>query len=134
MRLDVPTCKDCICYDVCNYHIDEETNMTVYECSHEFKHKDQYVKMPAYVGQPVWHIRTLQKYHHGDKKWETLGYEIEEGKVSMLQQKVDKSWKIRVSCDGSVSDYTPDKFDEYLFTTEAEAIKERDRRMKELTT
>lgn len=25
-------CKDCIHYDVCQYHIDEETKMTVNEC------------------------------------------------------------------------------------------------------
>ncbi len=129
----MPTCKDCICYDACNYHITEETDMTVNECSHEFKHKDQYVKMPAYVDQPVWSIRTLQKYIHEAKTWETLGYEIEEGKVSMLQQKVDKSWKIRVTRRGSVCDYTLEEFNKYLFNTEAEAIKERDRRIKELT-
>lgn len=29
------TCKkDCIHYEVCNYHIDEETDMTVNECGH----------------------------------------------------------------------------------------------------
>ena len=26
------TCKDCIHYDVCQYHIDEETNMTMHLC------------------------------------------------------------------------------------------------------
>lgn len=26
------TCKDCIHYDVCHYHIDEETDMTITEC------------------------------------------------------------------------------------------------------
>ena len=89
--------------------------------------KDQYVRLPAYVGQPVWHIRTLQKYLHEEKTWETLGYEMEEGKVSMLQQKVDKSWKIRVTIGSSVSDYTINEFNKCLFTNledaEAEVLK-----------
>lgn len=32
------TCKDCIHYDVCQYHIDEETDMTITECG-KFKNK-----------------------------------------------------------------------------------------------
>ena len=28
----ITACKDCIHYDVCQYHIDEETKMTVNEC------------------------------------------------------------------------------------------------------
>lgn len=35
------TCKDCIHYDVCQYHIDEETDMTVAECG-KFKNKADY--------------------------------------------------------------------------------------------
>lgn len=120
-------CIDCLCYNACHYHIDEETSMTVNECSTGFMSKDQYVKLPAFVGQQVWHIRTLQKYNHDDRTWKTLGYEIEDGRVSMLQQKVDKSWKIRVTIGSSVSDYTLEDFSKYLFTNledaEAEALK-----------
>ncbi|MBQ8301188.1 MAG: hypothetical protein IJX57_04410 [Clostridia bacterium] len=36
------TCKDCIHYDVCQFHIDEETEMTVAECSH-FKYHYHFV-------------------------------------------------------------------------------------------
>lgn len=105
-------CKNCIHYDVCQYHIDEETDMTVNECSHEFKHKEQYVRLPAFVGQKVWVIlRWFSKC------------EICEGKVSMLQQKADKSWKIRVSSAGSVYDYTLETFKKYIYLTE-EAAKE----------
>lgn len=32
------TCKDCIHYEVCQFHIDEETKMTVVECDN-FKYK-----------------------------------------------------------------------------------------------
>ena len=49
-------CKNCIHYDVCNYHIDEETSMTVNECG-RFMHKDQYVLLPVYVGQPKVELR-----------------------------------------------------------------------------
>lgn len=100
-------CKNCIHYDVCQYHIDEETTMTVNECSHGFKHKDQYVKLPAYVDQPVWLIW---------RSWNNEA-EIHEGKISMLQQKADKSWKIRISCNGSVSDYKVTDFGESVYVT-----------------
>ena len=36
------TCKDCLHYEVCQYHITEETDMTVNECSHSFKNKADY--------------------------------------------------------------------------------------------
>ena len=106
-------CKNCIHYDVCQYHIDEETNMTVNECSHEFKHKDQYTILPAYVGQPVWYI----------SRWWNGTAEIREGKVSMLQQKVDKTWKIRISMGGSVSDYKVEDFGTRIYTVQEDANK-----------
>ena len=37
-------CKDCIHYDVCQYHIDEETEMTVTECGN-FKNKADFVEV-----------------------------------------------------------------------------------------
>ena len=106
------TCKDCICYEACHYHIDEETTMTVKECSTGFKHKDQYVKLPAYIGMEVWCIFY----------WSDRDPEIAKGKVSGLQQKADGSWKIRVSHRGYVSDYTIEEFED-MFPTE-EAAKE----------
>lgn len=125
------TCKNCICYDACHYHIDEETTMTVNECSTGFKSKDQYVRLPAYVGQQVWNVRTLHKYI--DKQFKVVGYEVESGRVSMLQQKVDKSWKIRVTIGSSVSDYTLDEFTKHLFTNLEDAEAEAFRREQELT-
>ena len=38
-------CKECIHYDVCQYHITEETDMTVAECSHTFKNKADFVEV-----------------------------------------------------------------------------------------
>ena len=112
------TCKDCLCYNACQFHIDEETSMTVNECGHGFKHKDQYVKLPAYVGQKVWLVQT----YWGNK------VEVHEGKVSMLQQKADKSWKFRVSDRGSVIDCTLDDIGSYAFFTLEEAEEEAEKR------
>lgn len=38
------TCKDCVHYNVCGYHIDEETFMTTEECSH-FKNRADFVEL-----------------------------------------------------------------------------------------
>lgn len=38
------TCKDCIHFDVCDYHITELTPMTVAECQH-FKSKADYAEV-----------------------------------------------------------------------------------------
>ena len=38
------SCKDCIHYNVCQYHIDEETDMTVAECGN-FKNKADFVEV-----------------------------------------------------------------------------------------
>ena len=121
------TCKDCLCYEACGYHIDEETTMTVNECSTGFKHRDQYVKLPAYIGQQVW-----VPYVYWMSISKTVCSAVREGKVSSLQQKVDKSWKIRISVNSSVSDYTIDEFNKYVFLSETEAEVERKKQVKEL--
>lgn len=121
------TCKDCLCYEACGYHIDEETTMTVNECSTGFKHRDQYVKLPAYIGQRVW-----VPYVYWMSSSKAVYSAVREGKVSSLQQKVDKSWKIRVSINSSVSDYTVDEFNKYVFLSETEAEVERKKQAKEL--
>ena len=112
-------CTDCICYEVCGYHIDEETTMTVNECSTSFKNKNQYVKLPVYIGQEVW-----MPFQYFDGSVEIL-----EGKVSMIQQKADKSWKFRVSRNGSVADYAEDEIDTRVFFTKA-AAKEKAERLE----
>lgn len=39
------TCKDdCLCYNACTYHIDEETPLSVTECN-TFKNKADFVKV-----------------------------------------------------------------------------------------
>ena len=121
------TCKDCLCYEACGYHIDEETTMTVNECSTGFKHRDQYVKLPAYIGQRVW-----VPYVYWMSSSNVVYSAVREGKVSSLQQKVDRSWKIRVSINSSVSDYTVDEFNKYVFLSETGAEIERKKQAKEL--
>ena len=123
----MPTCKECINYDACYFHIDKETSMTVNECITGFKHKDQYVKLPAYIGQQIWVPHVYWKFNSKE-----VYSEVREGKVSGLQQKVDKSWKIRISVDGSVSDYTVDEFNKRVFLNEKEADTERRRQVLEL--
>ena len=41
----VVRCKDCLHYEVCNYHICEETDMTVAECTH-FADRSEWVHLP----------------------------------------------------------------------------------------
>lgn len=115
------TCKDCIHYDICQYHIDEETTMTINECTHEFAHKEQYIKLPVFVGQTVW--RVYQAY--------SGRVDVTNGKVSMLQQKADKSWKFRFSESGtgSVGDYVLDDLNTRIFLTK-EAAEEKAERLR----
>lgn len=106
------TCKDCLCYEACQYHITEETNFTVNECSTGFKYKELYIQLPVYIGQSVWRV-----YKNPYNKLVT----IIKGKVSMLQQKADKSWKFRVSNSSSLHDYTLDDIGLKVFLSEKQA-------------
>lgn len=66
---------------------------------------------PVTIGQPVW---DLCKWPHRDA-------EIRAGKVSMLQQKADKSWKIRISVNSAVYDITIDEIGKSVFLTKEAA-------------
>ena len=73
---------------------------------------------PCYIGQEMWYIR-----NHYD------GFiEIIKGKVSMIQQKADKSWKIRITVNSSVWDFTPNEIGTEYFLTKEEAEKALERR------
>lgn len=64
---------------------------------------------PCYIGQEIWH-----NTKHYDGRIETR-----KGKVSMLQQKADKSWKIRITVRSSVWDFSPDEIGvRYFFSKE----------------
>ena len=71
---------------------------------------------PCYIGQPVWEVY----------KWFTGKVEVREGKISMLQQKADKTWKIRVSINSSVYDITVDKIGKTIFLSREEAEKRQE--------
>ena len=70
---------------------------------------------PCKVGQTVWLIKSLN--------WQQTEWGIKEGKISMIQQKADKSWKFRVTENHSVQDYTIDKIGKTVFLTKEEAEK-----------
>lgn len=67
------------------------------------------------VGQTVWLIKSLNLQH---TEWG-----VKEGKVSMIQQKADKTWKFRVTKNHSVADYTVNEIDKTVFLTREEAEK-----------
>lgn len=50
----------------------------------------------------------------------------------MLQQKANKSWKFRVSDNGSVSDYTLDEIGSKIFLNYDDAVTEHDKIEREL--
>ena len=69
------------------------------------------IALPVTIGQPVWELC----------RWQHKETEIREGKVSMLQQKADKSWKIRISVKSSVFDITLDEIGKDVFLTKEAA-------------
>lgn len=73
---------------------------------------------PCYIGQEIWYI---SKHYDGR-------IEIIKGKVSMIQQKADKSWKIRITVNSSVWDFTPNEIGTEYFLTREEAEKASERR------
>lgn len=50
--MDCKSCKDCLHYEVCNYHICEETDMTVAECTH-FTDTSEWVHSPCKEGDSI---------------------------------------------------------------------------------
>ncbi len=49
------TCQECLHYEVCNYHICDETDMTVAECTH-FTARSEWVHLPCKVRGTVYFI------------------------------------------------------------------------------
>ena len=73
----------------------------------------------CYIGQPMWYV---YKSYNGR-------VEIRAGKISMIQQKADKSWKFRFSHNSSVWDFKTEDIGVKYFTTKEEAenaLKERE--------
>ena len=73
---------------------------------------------PVEVGQTVWHL--IQQYNGT--------FRIDEGKISMLTQKADKSWRLRITVNSSVWGFTPNEIGTRYFLTKEEA----EEKLKEL--
>ena len=119
-------CNNCIHEPVCSIERKDD-------CKH---YLNKTTAAPAYVGQPIYRIKHKWGYRDNDplhENYTTLGYYVVEGKVSMIQQKVDKSWKFRMSEGGSVSDHTMGDVGYYIFFDKEEAEKKAKERTNELS-
>jgi hypothetical protein len=106
------------------------------ECKEGCKHYlDKTTAAPAYVGQTIYRIKGKWGYEDNDtlhENYKILSWYTVEGKVSMIQQKADKSWKFRVSHGSYVSDYKVEDLGTCIYTSPEEAEAEALRRKKEL--
>ena len=73
---------------------------------------------PCKVGDKVWELYTQ---YNGNVR-------IREGKISMLTQKADKSWKARITVNSSVWDFKVDDIGIRYFLTKEEAERELEKR------
>lgn len=99
-----------------------------FECEDSENLCDQYnptILPPVYIGMKVWvpHIWYFTE----------VMTDLERGHVSGLQQKADKSWKIRVTRKGTVADYTIEEFNKYCFLNKEDAEKYIEEKIKEYT-
>jgi hypothetical protein len=120
------TCKDCIYYERCDTVFDGLLSNRNNEPCHQFDDNAYYAKLPVYIGQPVWVANAW--YNNLTKE---IDSGLVEGKVSMLQQKADKSWKFRVTTK-YVSDYDLDDIGTYIFFTKKDAEKALEEKIKTL--
>ena len=134
----IECCSEFLCGE-CPYNKYEDANHML-KCNHilMLDIKEFVTAMeqpPAYVGQPIYRIKHNWGYRDSDilhENYTTLGYYVVEGKVSMIQQKADKSWKFRMSEGGSVSDHTMSDVGYYIFFDKEEAEKKAEERTNEL--
>lgn len=85
-----------------------------------------WVKLPVYIGKPVW---LANAWYNNLTKEIDSGVVV--GKVSMLQQKANKSWKFRVTTK-YVSDYDLGDIGTYIFFTKKDAEKALEEKIKTL--
>ena len=78
---------------------------------------------PAYIGMKVWvpHVWYFTE----------VMTDLREGHVSGLQQKANGSWKIRVTRNSTVADYTIEEFNKYCFLNKEDAEKYIEDKVKE---
>lgn len=116
------SCKDCLSYDVCQFHIDEVTKMTVNECRY-FKDRNRFVELPCKVGDKVYFIKHFFNYAKQPMC----------GTVCMIRTFTGKeSWTFGVIMDGSTIDrhFVSNDIGKTVFLTKEEAeqaLKEREK-------
>ena len=125
------SCKQCIHFTACGdwrkLWAPEDLKFP-FECDDNEDLCDWYNPMvlpPAYIGMKVWvpHVWYFTE----------VMTDLREGHVSGLQQKADKSWKIRVTRRGTVADYTVEEFNKYCFLNKEDAEKYIEEKIKEYT-
>ena len=103
-------CKNCLHKEICDHPVLKMSAELSGHCKH-FIDATLHCELPVFIGQKVW----IPFF------WSDGRMEIEEGKVSGLQQKADKSWKVRITSRGTVADYSIDEFNKRIFLTEGAA-------------
>jgi hypothetical protein len=117
-------CENCIHTDFCDRSVLKMTAELSGTCRY-YKDARTYQELPAYIGMKVWvpYVWVFKE----------IMTDLREGHVSGLQQKADKSWKIRVTRCGSVADYTVEEFHKYCFLNKEDAEKYIEEKVKELS-
>lgn len=120
-------CKTCIHADICDRPILTTNAEQSGKCNY-YKDVQNYYELPAYVGLEIW-----IPWVYISKKENINIVHLDEGKVSGLQQKVDGTWKIRVSNKrrGTVADYTIEEFNERCFLIKEDAERYIEEKVKE---
>lgn len=123
------SCKQCIHFKACEdwaYNFGNSHNSFPFECEDNENLCDQYnptTLPPAYIGMKVWvpHVWYFTE----------VMTDLREGHVSGLQQKANGSWKIRVTRNSTVADYTIEEFNKYCFLNKEDAEKYIEDKVKE---
>lgn len=109
-------CEDCVHREVCyllrdfNTYNVEPDGWDGKKCKQHI-YKDKYTKLPCTIGQPVWKLCT----------WYRSPAEILDGRVSMIQQKADRSWKVRISTKYGTDDLKAEDLGKWVFLNKKEA-------------
>ena len=116
-------CRDCIYYERCDNIFDGLLSYRDNEPCDWFDDRSYYAKLPAYIGMKVWipHVWSFKE----------VRTDLREGHVSGLQQKANGSWKIRVTRNSTVADYTIEEFNKYCFLNKEDAEKYIEEKVKE---
>jgi hypothetical protein len=107
------TCKECIHCDLCD-RLDKNGTFYNFEFDGWDGKKCSFFKydttVPFMIGQPMWKLCT----------WSSPA-EILDSRVSMIQQKADKSWKVRISNRYGTDDFKAGDVGKYIFLTKESA-------------